>query len=271
MTALSFQPPLFSNFLLASLPEISLQRLRKHLQHTLLQPGQVLQHVHERIERCCFPDSGLISLAVPARNGDTVGVAVVGSDNMLGSAGALVDSTAVSEATVQVAGSGHWIVADVLRQQAADDDAVQKMLLGDMQNAYSQIAQLTLCQSQHTVTEQTCRWLLRLHFAAGNKSFPLPETFAGQMVNGDYLERLETLDALVRAGFISYEDGCVTIRDMQGLEGSVCNCHQTSMELQRRHYKLKIRYEQQRIEFLRMQQKWQNRPWKDRCDGQFQN
>ncbi|HEX8236186.1 MAG TPA: hypothetical protein VF600_09545 [Abditibacteriaceae bacterium] len=271
MTALSFQPPLFSNFLLASLPEISLQQLRKHLQHTLLQPGQVLQRVHERIERCYFPDSGLISLAVPAHNGDTVGVGVVGSNSMLGGVGALVDATAVSEATVQVAGSGHWIVADVLRQQAEDDTAVQKVLLGDMQDSYTQIARLTLCQSQHTVAEQTCRWLLRLHFAAGSKSFPLPETFAGQMVNGSYLERLETMDALVRAGFISYEDGCVTIRDMQGLEGSVCNCHQTSMELQRCHYKLKSRYEQQRAQFLRMQQNWQNRSWKDRYGDQNRN
>jgi hypothetical protein len=193
-------------------------------------------------------------------------VGVIGSDGMVGGAGALIDSPAATEATVQVAGSAHWITAEVLRQQAEDDSAVQTVLLRDIKDSHTQIAQLTLCQLHHTVTEQTCRWLLRLHIAAGKKSFLLPEKFAGQMVNAGYIERLETLDALVRAGFVRYEEGCITVLDLEGLESSVCSCHQQLTELQRRHRELKSRFERRRAEFLRLQSAWNNREWKGRED-----
>jgi hypothetical protein len=61
---------------------LSLQRLMERLQHAL-QPGQILQRVHQRVERCCFPESALVSLAVPTRNSDTICVGVIDSDGML--------------------------------------------------------------------------------------------------------------------------------------------------------------------------------------------
>jgi hypothetical protein len=66
-----------------------------------------------------------------------------------------------------------------------------------------QTAQLKLGTSQHTitektVTEQTCRWLLRLHRATKTRRFALPENFVGQMVSANYIARLKALDAQAR-------------------------------------------------------------------------
>ena len=103
---------LHANRLIAALPSADRQRLLEALQPVSLTVRQPLYEAGEPIKFVYFPLSGVHSIASIVTNGDTVEVATVGNEGMVGIPVFLGGRSASDEAFCQVPG-------DLLRMRAA--------------------------------------------------------------------------------------------------------------------------------------------------------
>jgi len=72
------------NQLLAALPRVEFERLIPHLEWVHLPRGKVLFEIGDHIRYAHFPTNGVISLLCMTEDGETVEVAMVGNEGMLG-------------------------------------------------------------------------------------------------------------------------------------------------------------------------------------------
>src|ERR1041385_792500 len=78
-----------ANRLLAGMPARTLERFTPHLQPIRADQGTVLIHADKPVEQVYFPTSGLFSLVIRSRAGETIEAAVAGREGMLGTAAVL--------------------------------------------------------------------------------------------------------------------------------------------------------------------------------------
>ena len=89
----------------------------------------------------------------------------------------------------------------------------------------TQMAQTAVCNRQHTVEQQLCRWLLlsldRLSTDSLNMTLELIANMLGVRRGGV----TEAAGELQRAGLIRYRRGHIEVLDRPGLEKAVCECY----------------------------------------------
>src|SRR5262245_18234123 len=121
-----------SNYLLASLPSHVIGLLKADLEPVSLPQGLVLLEPDDPIERIYFPQTGMISLLVVTREGDTIETSVVGRVGALGLQRGLGKRRSLTRATVQIAGRFLSIAAYRFEQATATNT-----LLLDMHNRHT--------------------------------------------------------------------------------------------------------------------------------------
>src|SRR4051812_7030227 len=72
------------NHLLATLPDLELQRVVPHLQQVTLPFKQVLYRVHGPMDYVYFPLSGIVSAMAIMQDGTAIEVATIGNEGMAG-------------------------------------------------------------------------------------------------------------------------------------------------------------------------------------------
>ena len=92
------------NRLLAALPADTLELLGRELKQVSLQQGAILLEPGNPVEDIYFPQTGLISLLVLTRSGDTVEAHTVGREGAVGLHGGLGGRRSFTRATTQIGG-----------------------------------------------------------------------------------------------------------------------------------------------------------------------
>ena len=139
-----------SNRLLQILPAAELQSLLPHLETVDLAKGAVLTEAGAPIPSVYLPHSGVISMMVSLSEGQTVEVAMVGRDSLVGGATAFDDGPALTEATVVVPGTASILKAEDLRA-AADRSGILRGLLSRHEQALlAQAQQSAACNASHS-------------------------------------------------------------------------------------------------------------------------
>lgn len=103
------------NVILTAIPDEEFSKIRPHLTHVVLPPGQKLHDPVEGIGFLYFVNSGLVSLLVELAHGKSVEVGVAGYEGMTGAAVAAGLKRTIHLAVMEVAGDGWRIKADVFR------------------------------------------------------------------------------------------------------------------------------------------------------------
>jgi CRP-like cAMP-binding protein len=101
---------LSGNRLLDALPEEEFAALAPHLERVHLKIGTVLANPGDTIKRCYFPIKGMISLLSVTERGETIEVAYVGREGMVGLAWVLSGHEALYQMLVQA--DSECLVAD---------------------------------------------------------------------------------------------------------------------------------------------------------------
>jgi CRP-like cAMP-binding protein len=94
---------------LQALPEAEFEALRPHLEVVPLDKNAILIESNGPIARIYLPHSGAVSIVVGLSDGQTVQVAMVGRDGIVGASSALGDQTSMTEAVVLLPGSASVI------------------------------------------------------------------------------------------------------------------------------------------------------------------
>jgi len=210
------------NHLLASLPSADFELLRPHLKTIELVHATVLFEAGDAIKRVYFPHSGIISLVVALKDGQTIEVAMIGCDSIVGGSLALGRGFALNKGIVQASGVASILDASRLRKATEGNVALRETLFRHEQAALAQAQQSAACNATHTVEARLARWLLRSHDLLGGKTLSLTQEFLGQMLGVRRTSVSLVANTLQKAGLIKYARGRIQITALKRLKNAAC-------------------------------------------------
>jgi CRP-like cAMP-binding protein len=213
------------NLLLMSLPETARDRLRPRLELVSLRPGEVLHAPGDEIRHAFFLTAGLVSLEYADVAGDSLELAAVGRDGMVGVPLVLYDLAVPYRAVARARGSALRIQAGVLQTEWRSSRELHDALLGYAGRLLQHVSQAAICRQAHTVLPRLCRWLLTAQDHLGAEPIEMTQQdLAGAL--GIARENVtRALHEMQQANAIWCRHGRILIRKRPMLESTACECY----------------------------------------------
>ncbi len=149
-----------ANAILLSIPDNEFTLLRPHLQFVTLPHHRSLHEPNRRLDFAYFLNTGMISLVMTTRKGESVEVGVVGNEGFtpLPVVGGLRRSP--QRAVMQVPGEGFRLSVDSLLAALPSSPQLQLSLYRYAAVYGLQVAQTAGCNRLHDLRQRLARWLL---------------------------------------------------------------------------------------------------------------
>jgi CRP-like cAMP-binding protein len=218
------RPP---NRLLQLLPAADYEALRPHLQIVELNKEAVLVEAGGALTHVFLPHFGIVSMVVSLSEGQTVAVAMIGNDGIVGAAEALADGIALTDAVVLCPGTASAIAVADVRTFADQNAAFRNLIARYAQTLLTQAQQSAACNATHSVEERLSRWLLRARDLWDGETLPMTQELLARMIGVQRNAVSIVAHALQEAGVISYSRGRIEITDMEALLDTSCECYRT--------------------------------------------
>jgi CRP-like cAMP-binding protein len=216
------RPP---NRLLQLLPAAEFLSLQPHLETVELAKGAVLTEAGTPVQYVYLPHSGVVSVMVGLSEGQTVEVAMLGRDSLIGTSAALGDGPALTDAIVVVPGAASVLKTEDLRAATDQNARLRKLLVRHEQALLVQAQQSAACNASHSVESRLSRLLLRARDLSDSEGLPLTQEFLAQMIGVRRNAVSIVAHAFQQAGLVSYSRGHIEIRDIDGLRKTSCECY----------------------------------------------
>jgi CRP-like cAMP-binding protein len=217
--------PRTSNCLLQALPEAEFEVLRPHISVVELVRETVLAEAGAPLTYIYLPHSGVISLMVSLSEGQTVDVAMVGRDSVVGALAALDGGISLTDAVVRLPGTASIVGVADFRAVADRSAAFRTLLARHEQALIAQAQQSAACNASHSVEARVARWLLRARDLWDSETLPLTQEFLAQMIGVQRNAVSIVAHELQRAGIIRYSRGKIEITNVEGLRETSCECY----------------------------------------------
>jgi CRP-like cAMP-binding protein len=215
------------NLILASLPEKELRSICPHLEEVELPFGKVLSDPEQALSHAYFITSGVASLIVNLADGNSVEVASVGRESLVGAGGLLRLPREPHTTLIQAEGFAYRIAIPRLQKLFNDCRSLREAILRNLYVQTSQMAQTAACNRVHEVEERLARWLLILQDLIGGDKLHLTHEFLAIMLGTRRTTVTLAAGVLQQRGIIEYRRGKVHILNRPGLEGACCECYFT--------------------------------------------
>lgn len=212
------------NLILAAWPNARNQRLHSHWRPVEFQAGQVINEVGQVPKVVLFPDSGLLSLVMPARDWTNVEIGVMGREGLSGAGPVLAARPALERTVVQVGGAGWTLPADVFRAEFQRDERLQHLVARHFEWMLIQAAQRALCNRLHSVEEQLSSWLLLMHGITAQSHFSVSVESIANVMGVRHSSVSLALGGLQQVAWIECTAAGITLLDMPGLKAVACEC-----------------------------------------------
>lgn len=216
-----------SNHLLQSLPAAEFELLRPGLATVELTKETVLFAAGAPIGEIYLPHSGVVSLIVGFAEGETVEVAKIGRDSIVGGTAGLHDGPSLVDAVVIVPGIASVLTTDRLHAAMEASSALRRLLVRHQQALSVQAQQAATCHASHTVESRLARWLLHACELSGGEPLPLTQECLAQLLGVRRNAISIVAHAFQEAGLIRYSRGNIEIIDLDGLRKAACECYAT--------------------------------------------
>jgi CRP-like cAMP-binding protein len=214
-----------SNHLLQSLPAAEFELLRPYLATVELAKESVLFATDAPIGEIYLPHSGMVSMIIGFAEGETVEVAKIGRDSIVGGTAALHDGPSLVDAVVVVPGTASVLATDRLQALMEGSSALRHLLVRHQQALSVQAQQAATCHASHTVESRLARWLLHAHELCYGESLPLTQECLAQLLGVRRNAISIVAHAFQEAGLIRYSRGNIEIIDLEGLRKAACECY----------------------------------------------
>jgi CRP-like cAMP-binding protein len=172
--------------------------------HAIYEPGAPIDDIY-------FPQSGMISLLVVAKDGVAVETATIGREGAVGLHGALGKRLSFTRATTQVAGKFSIIRASALAHLVQDHVPLRDMITRYTEVLWAEAQQLAACNAIHDAPTRLCRWLLQTSDRTGSDVLPLTQELIAQMLGVRRTTVTLMAQSLQRQGAIQYMRGRIRI------------------------------------------------------------
>jgi CRP-like cAMP-binding protein len=216
-------PP--SNQLLQLLGASDLDLLRPHLVRIEMVRGAVLGEAGMALRHVYFPHGGTVSIIVGLSEGQTIEVAMLGRDSVVGGGAALADGIAPADAVVLFPGTASTVEIGAFRAVAAASEPFRTLMIRHEQALLAHAQQSLLCNTLHPVEARLARWLLRARDLSNSEILPLTQEALAEMMGVRRNAISLVAHALQRAGIIRYSRGQIEITNLRALEITSCDCY----------------------------------------------
>jgi CRP-like cAMP-binding protein len=218
-------PGASSNYLLQALPAAELEALRPHLERVELVRETVLVEAGAPLKHVYLPHGGVISMLVRLSEGQTVEVAMVGRDGVVGASAALDGGISLTDAVVRLPGTASILDVADFRAAAERSVALRTALMRHEQALTAQAQQSAACNASHSVEARLSRWLLRARDLSDSETLPLTQEMLAQIIGVQRNAISIVAHALQQAGIIRYSRGHIEITNADGLRETTCECY----------------------------------------------
>lgn len=216
---------MYRNRVLQSLADADRAALQPHLRKVVLKTGEELIRENTQVEVVHFPETAILSNIVSVADGHVIETSTLGFESLSGILPCLTQTPAAWRTVVQTEGEAFAISALTLQRQVLRSPAMLDLFLRLTQDAQAQSAQLTVCNTLHSLMQRLARWLLIADdLTVGSRLHVTQEEIARALG----VQRT-TVNACARAlsdmGAISYLRAAIEIRDRGSLERQACECY----------------------------------------------
>jgi len=213
------------NHLLVRLPTDSWERWQHALVPVQLQAGRVLFEDEAHLTHLYFPTSAILSISHHLRDGESIEVAMIGSEGVAGAASLLGRSLSNHRGMVLRSGLAYRLKSAWLESELKSSPLFLQMMLRYSQSLISQISQVLACSCHHHVEKRLSRWLLMYADRAGSTSILFTQEQLADSL-GVRRERLaKAASELQKKGFIQYSRGSIDICNSRALQADTCECY----------------------------------------------
>ena len=195
------------NRLLAALPRQEYERLLPHLERVHLPQGKVISEVSDLIRHAYFPFNGIVSLLSMTEDGETIEVAMVGNEGMIGVPIVLRAGITPYRTMVQITGEAMRLKAEALIKEFNQGGRFQDLLLRYAHALLAHVSQSAVCGRFHTVEARLSRWLLVTRDRVNSDSFQYTQEFLSHMLGTPRTVVSVAACNLQDAGLICYRRG----------------------------------------------------------------
>jgi CRP-like cAMP-binding protein len=215
------------NRLLQALPTTDFEALRPRLKPFKLVKNTVLAESGAASTHIYLPHSGAVSLVVSLSDGQTVEVAMIGQDSIVGAAASIGDGVSGLDAVVLFPGTASIIDIADFRMISGESAAFRNLLARHEQAILAQAQQSAACNASHSVEARLSRWLLRARDLWDGKSLPMTQELLARLIGVQRNAISIVAHALQQAGIIKYSRGRIEITDDSALQATACECYRT--------------------------------------------
>lgn len=221
----NFQGRPVANKILLAIPNRDFRAMRSQLEFVDLPARFCLHEAGEKMEFAYFPNSGMVSLVVVAKDGRTVEVGVVGNEGMACLPGAVYLNRSPLREIVQIAGEGFRISVRALQETLQSFPQLNSQLTRYAVLHGMQVSQTAACNRLHDIRQRLARWLLMAQDRVGSPLLQITHDFLATMLGTDRPSVSLAAGFLQKQQAISYLRGAVQILNRKRLESLACECY----------------------------------------------
>ena len=229
------------NRLLAALPLKMLEVMGRDLKEISFVQGRGIYEPGEPIDEIYFPQSGMISLLVVAKDGGAVETATIGREGAVGLHSVWGKRFSFTRATTQIGGKFSVIRSAAFAQFADDYTPVRDLIARYTEVLWAEAQQIAACNAVHDTPARLCRWLLQCADRIGSTNLPLTQDLIAQMLGVRRTTVTLEAQSLQHKGLIKYARGHINILDREQLERCACECY-AIMQQEKLPLKIGVRF-----------------------------
>jgi CRP-like cAMP-binding protein len=215
-----------TNKILASLPAPEFKRLLPFLEPVVLSSGEDLNRVNESDDFVYFPESAVVSHLYLLRSGGETAAALIGNDGAVGLSAVFESLPPIYCNRVTIGGDGLRVKTQVIKQEFARGECLQRLILNYMSNRLTQLSQRAVCNGRHKLADRLCTWLLMIDDRTVDGTLPLTHADIANQLGAQRAVITACCRALRTRAMISYKRGQITHLDRKELEAAACECYQ---------------------------------------------
>jgi CRP-like cAMP-binding protein len=215
-----------NNLLLAALEARDYEVLRLAGKVISVKFRKRLYHQEEAIQFVYFPITCMVSLLVSDKGGDSIAMATIGREGVIGAAETIQRQGRMGLSVVQLPGTAFQIEASAFLKIANSRPPIRDLMYRHLHALLRQVLFGAACNGIHSMEQRCSRWLLMTHDRSDADNFPLTQENLSHMLGVRRATVNVAIGKLTKAGFISHLRGRITILDRHGLESAACHCYQ---------------------------------------------
>ena len=213
------------NYLFGRLSPDAKDRLRPYVRTVHLPKGRLLFETDAPVPFAWFPLNGMLSCVAITEEAETVEIAMVGADGLVGLPIVLPVTTALYEVRVKFAADAYRIPADAFLREFRRGEDLHHEVLHVVHRLLRQLVQSVVCHSFHPLSKRLCRWLLASRDCLHSDAIELTQEVVAQLLGVSRSRVSIALADLEDRQMIRQRHGRIRIVDARALESACCGCY----------------------------------------------